>query len=236
MRFARAEGAEWDYLDGRWDEAIAVADELIAAASGGDQHYTDPVVLALRAWIRLARGDSAGADRDSERAVALARVSDVQAQSAAYCIRAAVARECGSRAEANELASELAAIGSKMVGAFNTPFPTLVGVAWVFRDLGRESEFSQAVLDANSIESPWNYAARSISEGDFVRAAETIDGMGHTAGAAYARLRAAEALQAAGQEVEAATQRAQAEPFFRNVGAAWFLGDGEQLGNPSAAG
>ncbi len=231
LRFAREEGAAWDYVDGRWDEAIAVADELITAADGGDPHYTDPLVLSLRAWIRLACRDSAGADRDSERAVALARVSDVQAQSTAYCIRAAVARESGSRDEANELASELAAIGSKMVGALNTPFPTLVGVAWVFRDLGRENEFFNAVLDANPIKSPWNDAALSISEGDFVRAAETIDGIGHPAGAAYARLRAAEAFAATGRDAEAAAQRAQAESFYRKVGAARFLRGGEGLGS-----
>src|SRR5439155_3683409 len=137
LRWSRAEAAGWAYLDGGWDKAIAVADELIAAADGGDRHSTDPAVLSLRAWIRLARGDAVGADRDSKRAAELARASDLQAQSAAYCIRAAVAHADGSSDEANELASELAAIGSGMVGGLNTPFPTLVDVAWVFRDLRR---------------------------------------------------------------------------------------------------
>jgi class 3 adenylate cyclase len=233
LRWSRAEAAGWAYLDGGWDEAIAVADELIAAADGGDRHYTDPAVLSLRAWIRLARGDAVGADRDSERAAELARASDLQAQSAAYCIRAAVAHADGSSDEANELASELAAIGSGMVGGLNTSFPTLVDVAWVFRDLSREKEFCEAVLDATPIKSPWNDAARTIAGGDLGRAAEIIDGIGHAASAAYARLRAAEALAAAGQEAEAAAQRAQADSFFRKVGAARFLRDGEELGSGS---
>jgi class 3 adenylate cyclase/tetratricopeptide (TPR) repeat protein len=232
LRFARAEAACWAYLDGRWDEAIAVADELIAAADGGNRHYSDAAVLSLRAWIRLARVDATGAERDSERAAELARASDSQARSAAFCIRAAVSLAGGGRDEADELAAELAAIGPVLVGALCTPFPTLVDVAWVFRDLGRESEFSNAVLDATPIKSPWIDAARAIADGDLARAADIIEGIGHTASAAYARLRAAEAFAAAGREAEAAAERAQADSFYRKVGAARFVREG--LGTASA--
>ena len=69
----------------------------------------------MRAWISLARGDSAGAERDSARGRDLARASDLQSQSAAYSVRAAVALATGSRGEADELASELAEIGEVMV-------------------------------------------------------------------------------------------------------------------------
>ena len=233
LRFIRTEAAEWDYLDGNWDDAIAVADELIGVAEGGSRHYSDPEALSLRAWIRLARGDATGADHDSERAVALARASDSQAQSAAYPIRAAVAFAVGKRTEADELVSELAAMGKRMVGALNTPFPTLPAVAWVFRDVGREEEFIDAVLDADPIKGLWNEASRAIAEGELVRAAEIIEDIGHTAGAAYARLRAAEALAAAGKEAEAAAQRAQAEDFYRTVGAIRFIGNGETLDTAS---
>ena len=233
LRFIRTEAAEWDYLDGNWDDAIAVADELIGVAEGGSRHYSDPEALSLRAWIRLARGDATGADHDSERAVALARASDSQAQSAAYPIRAAVAFAVGKRTEADELVSELAAMGKGMVGALNTPFPTLPAVAWVFRDVGREEEFIDAVLDADPIKGLWNEASRAIAEGELVRAAEIIEDIGHTAGAAYARLRAAEALAAAGKEAEAAAQRAQAEDFYRTVGAIRFIGNGETLDTAS---
>ncbi len=112
-RFIRSEAAEWDYLEGNWDDAIAVADELIALAEGGSRHYADAAVLSLRAWIQFARGDAPGADRDSQRAVALARASDSQAQSAAYCVGAAVALAVGKPSEADELVSELARMGSR---------------------------------------------------------------------------------------------------------------------------
>jgi class 3 adenylate cyclase len=233
LRFARLEGACWAYLDGRWDEALAVAEELIAAADAGDRHYSDPAALALRAWIRLARGDAAGADRDSERAAALARDSDVQARAVGYSIRAAIALDSGSGPEPAGLASDLAKIGTRLTSALNTAFPTFADAAWVFRDLGRENEFREVILDANPIESPWNDAARAICDGDLRLAADIIDGIGHTAAAAYARLRAAKAFAAAGQEAEAAAQRAQAEAFYRQVGATQFLREGERLGGAS---
>ncbi|MEN3313410.1 MAG: hypothetical protein V7645_2739 [Actinomycetota bacterium] len=234
LRNARADAADWAFLDGQWNEALAVADELIAVADAGNHAYSDPRVLSLRAWIRLARGDAPGADRDSERACELARASDLQAHSAAYCVRAAVALATGNRGEAGELASELAAIGEVMVPALCSAFPTLVDVAWVFRDLGRETEFSDAVLDATPIKSPWNDAARAIADGDFGRAADIIDGIGHPATAAYARLRAADAFTAAGRKIEAVEQQAKADSFHRNVGAARFLRDGKRLGSASA--
>jgi class 3 adenylate cyclase len=233
LRFARAEAAGWAYLDGRWDEAIAVADELIAAADRGDRHYSDAAVLSLRAWIRLARGDAAGAHSDSDRGAELARASDPQAQSAAFCIGAAVALAGGRRDEAGELAHELAAIGPVLGGALCTPFPTLVDVAWVFRDLGRESEFCDAVLDATPIESPWVDAARAIAGGDLGSAADIIDGIGHMAGAAYARLRAADSSAAEGREQEAAAQRERAYAFYAKVGAAGFMRNAD--GRPSAS-
>ena len=121
-----------------------------------------------------------------------------------------------------------------MVPALCSPFPTLVDVAWVFLDLGRVDEFRDAVLDPDPIKSPWNDAARAICEGELVRAADLVEGIGHTAAAAYARLRAAKALEAAGQEAEAAAQYARAEPFNREVGAARFRQGPDTIGSASA--
>ena len=112
-------------MDGHWDDALGIADELIAAAEAGDRHFTDATVLSLRAWIRLAREDAAGADADSERATELARDSDAQAQSAAFSVRAAVALYSGRLREAGELASELAAIGWVLLPRAQLPLPDL---------------------------------------------------------------------------------------------------------------
>ena len=229
----RAEGAYWAYLDGRWDEAVAVANELLALAKAGDPHYSDSPLFALRGWIEFARGDEAAAGNDTGRAVKLARARDLQAQSQAYCIRGAVALATGRREEAAELASDLAALGPPMVPALGAPFPTLAEVAWLFHDLGRAEEFREIVLDPDPIKSPWNDAARAICDGELVRAADTIDRIGHTASAAYARLRAAEALAAAGEVAAAVAQRAPAEAFYRAVGAIRFIGKEETIDTAS---
>jgi hypothetical protein len=110
-----------------------------------------------------------------------------------------------------------------MVGALCSPFPTLAEVAWVFHDLGREHDLSASVLDLNPIKGPWHDAARAILQGDLARAADIIEVVGHTASAAYARLRAADALAAAGQDIEATKQYTRAESFYRKVGATRFL-------------
>jgi class 3 adenylate cyclase/tetratricopeptide (TPR) repeat protein len=225
----RASGATWAYVDGRWDDALTEADELLDLAEAGDPHYSDAQLLALRGWIELARGDLPAAERDTRRAVELARASDLQAQSQVYCIGGHAALAVGRRSEAGDLASNLAALGPPMVPALCAPFPTLAEVAWLFHDLGRTKEFVEVVLDPDPIKSSWNDAARAICAGELVRAADIIDRIGHAACAAYARLRAAEALSAAGEDAEAAEQRAQAQAFFRTVGAIRLVGNGETL-------
>jgi hypothetical protein len=172
-------------------------------------------------------------EHDIRRAVELARGSDLQAHSQAYCIAGSVALATGRRGEADELASAVAALGPPMVAALCAPFPTLAEVAWLFHDLDRAGELGEVVLDPDPIGSPWNDAARAICDGEFVRAADIIDRIGHPASAAYTRLRGAEALAAAGEDGEAAEQRAQAEAFYRPVGAIRFLGNGEALDTPS---
>ena len=235
LRALRADGAGWAYLDGRWNEAIAVADELITAADSGDSHFTDAFVRSLRGWIALARGDVAAADRDTKRAVELARASDLQAQSQAYCIGGGVAFATGRREEADELASDLAALGPPMVAALCSPFPSLTDVAWIFRDLGRAGELIEVVLDPDPIKSPWNDAARAICDGELARAVDIIEGIGHTAGSAYARLRAAEALAAAGEDVQAAAYQTKAESFYRQAGATRFLRERDRLADRSTS-
>jgi hypothetical protein len=89
--------------------------------------YSDPGALALRSWILHARGDRAGAERDSIRAAAQALASDAQAQSQTFCIRAHVALATGNRADAEEFASRLLGIGTVVVPALYSPFPMLTG-------------------------------------------------------------------------------------------------------------
>ena len=64
------------YRLGEWDEALRAADEFIAEIEAGSPHYGSFQVYAVRAEMRSARGDSAGAIRDAERALAAGRALD----------------------------------------------------------------------------------------------------------------------------------------------------------------
>jgi class 3 adenylate cyclase len=221
LRNARAMSAAWAYLDGRWDEAVALSDEMIAEAEAGKVDYTDPIMYAMRAWIRFARGDDAGADADSLKAGELARASDLQAQAAGYPVRAAIAAAHGRRDEADELADAFFAAGPSIVPAFCSPFPTLAEAAWAFADLGRGDELVSVTLDGSPIETGWTQAAREIVAGEPARAAETIAALGHPAAAAYARFRAG-----------AAALRAEADAFHRAARADRYLDVPERSAAP----
>jgi class 3 adenylate cyclase/tetratricopeptide (TPR) repeat protein len=197
IRIARSEGAGWACLDGAWDDALAAVDELIAAADAGMPTYTTAGDLALRAWIRVARGDAEAAADDARRAVEYARASDAQAHAAAYPVAAAIALATGRRALADELADNLLAMETVLVPALCAPFPTLADVAWVFRDLDRGAELRERVIEVTPIVSPWNDAARAILDGDVARAGETIERIGHHPAAAYTWYRAEDAARAA---------------------------------------
>jgi tetratricopeptide (TPR) repeat protein len=218
IRDANASRAGWEYLDGQWDDAMVRLNGLIADADAGKTHFTDASMFSLRAWISLARGDVEGAERDSARAVEIARESDTQAQAAAFTIRPAIALAIGARDEADELASELAAIGPVVLSALGWPFPTLTDVAFVFRDLGREEELRTAILDPTPQQSAWLPAAHAIADGNLALAADRIDEIGHTAAAAYARLRS-------GTDPNARAALA----FYRGVGATRFVREGEAV-------
>src|SRR6266536_2765824 len=60
------------YWTGRWDEAVAVVDALVASP-GGEGHYLEWECRVWRGRIRLARGDLDGALADSAAALELAR-------------------------------------------------------------------------------------------------------------------------------------------------------------------
>jgi class 3 adenylate cyclase/tetratricopeptide (TPR) repeat protein len=223
FRSARTEGAAWAYREGRWGDALELANEAIADIDAGRRDYADAIVLSLRAWIGLARGETAAAERDSARAADLARASDAQAQAAAYTTRTAVALALGNRAEAHRTAADLLKIGSIVVPALCAGYPTLADTAWAFRDLGRPTEFVEGIVDPSPIHSHWNDAARAIAGDDAARAAAIIASVGDRAAEAYARMRAAEACELVGNHDEAIGHRAVAEDFYGPVGAVGFL-------------
>ena len=111
-----ADVAGWEYLEGRWDDAVATCDARFVAIDKGETLYSDGAVMSLRAWMRLARGDDKGANEDSSRAAEFARTSDVQAQATSFSVRASIALALGREEEAHAVASEVIEWGSVLPG------------------------------------------------------------------------------------------------------------------------
>ena len=73
--------SEYPYRFGDWDEALRMTAEFLAPVEAGEPHYVSWQVLARRATIHLARGDTAAALADADRALELvATIPDPQAR------------------------------------------------------------------------------------------------------------------------------------------------------------
>jgi class 3 adenylate cyclase/tetratricopeptide (TPR) repeat protein len=222
------------FLDGRWEEALGVADAFLEEVEAGSPHYLEPPCRAIRAAISLARGELRGAASDADKALAVSRrTKDRQVLSHALGARAIVALAENRREEATELSSELEGLGIPLIFPLTFGWPTLADVAWLLSDLDRRSELLN-VLGAIPVVTPWADAARAIAGGDFVHAAETLERMGDAAGAATARLRAAEWFVEAGRRPEANAELAGALGFYRATGATAYVRKAEALLAPSA--
>jgi hypothetical protein len=77
--------------------------------------------------------------------------------------------------------------------------------------------------------SPWRDAARAMVEGEFVVAADLYSLFEAVFDAAFARLRAAEALLADGRRADADAQLRRALATFRSLGATRYVREGEAL-------
>jgi tetratricopeptide (TPR) repeat protein len=215
------------YFDGRWDDAIGRVDELIADFV---EHpfWMEPASRRLRGRMRLARGDSTGAEADAERALELARVAkDPQTLWPALAFGARVF-VVADRRRAGDLAAELLPHGAaqRLVGGSESEW--LADLAVVFPLLGREAELLERIRHAG-VSTPWRNAATAYLSGDFRGAADTYASMGALPEEAYARLRAAEALVKEGRRSEADTELQRALAFWRSVGATAYVREGEAL-------
>ncbi|HEV8374281.1 MAG TPA: hypothetical protein VGR68_13860, partial [Actinomycetota bacterium] len=203
------------YWAGRWDEAVAIVDALVA---GAERHYLEWECRLWRGRIRLARGRLADALQDAETAVALAsEAGDPQNLQPTRAFLARVLLAAGRGAAAAAVAEELlAGLGGGVLG------PDLgVDLGVVLRGLDRP-----AALDGRDIPpSPWLEAARAFAGGDPLRAAAVYAAVGSRPDEADARLAAARRLAADGHVEAASAELAAARAFWTEVGAAGFLAE-----------
>lgn len=210
-------------LYGRWDEAAAALDELIAGAEAGADHYEDAAWRVSRASIALGRGDLGSASTLCERAVERARtLKDAQVLAPALTFRGIVLLAEGRHDEALRLAPELLQLGASLVSALTSVHPTvtLPALAWLVRDLEREDELLSALASAPA--TPWCSAAQAIVRGDLAEAVALAARIGAPLVEAHTRLRSAQELARAGHRAEARDCLAPALPFFNGVGATHF--------------
>jgi class 3 adenylate cyclase/tetratricopeptide (TPR) repeat protein len=210
---------------GEWEELLAGADEFLADETPS---YQASSAYAWRGLVRVAFGDLEGAQSDAEQSLELARLAkDPQVVLTVFGMAAVTFLSAGNEPRAGETLDEILAevrqlpqIGFGAVQAH--------GWAWVAWVLGRGEEVVDALRN-EPLQTPWLDAARAIAVGNFRQAADLLAGIGRPAFEMFYRLRAADQLVAEGRRAEADEQLRPALAFYRGVGAARYVREGEAL-------
>jgi class 3 adenylate cyclase/tetratricopeptide (TPR) repeat protein len=212
---------------GRWDAALAGAEAFVADVEAGSPHYLASQCYMVRARLRLAFDDVAGALEDAGRGLELARrAKDPQILNHALSCIASVLSESGDVRAATEHAEEFASVIEQgRTLAFDVA--SVHVLAWSLTAAGRGPELAALLepLAAN----PWIRAGALYAGGDPGGAADVCAQMGAVTQEAYARLSAARALAAGGRRAEADDQLRRALAFYRSVGAKRYVREGERL-------
>ncbi len=218
-RFGHASGLRWligekmqgHHLSGEWNESLALADEVIAAAAKSP-HYQEAPARGVRSEILLSRGDLNGTLTDSERGLELAReAGDAQVVGPGLIYRANALAAAGRLDEMEPLINEV-------LRDHDLTDPWQYRLAPLLVELGRGQEFIAALGD-DAPATPWAEAARAFALGDFAGAAATFGEIGARALQAQAQVLHAEALVRDGRRSEADANLNLALAYFRSIGA-----------------
>jgi class 3 adenylate cyclase len=204
------------YWRGAWDDALEAAEAALAETDAG---YREFAGRSVRAWIRLARGELAGALEDSTAALDFARrAKDPAALCPALALAARVLAEAGRGEEAAPMLAELLELtaGGGVLLSF-----WAADLAEALHELGRGDEL--VGLAGAGPATGWLLAARDLVAGTHEEAAARYEAIGARPEAARARLRASASLAAAGRRADAERHRELALAFYRSVGADAYL-------------
>jgi class 3 adenylate cyclase/tetratricopeptide (TPR) repeat protein len=204
------------YYEGGWDEATRLVEQLVAGVEAGNIVIIESANRTIRARIRLARADVAGALEDSRVSLERARIAkNPQILLPVLAAFAAVQAELGSLDDTSPMVDELLEAWQEhpvLSSAF-----WVIDLAYALVPLGRESELEEA-LRSLPVSTPWADAARAYVAGDFSAAAEVLAGIDARPEAAYVRLKSG---------IEPEVRRAL--DFYRSVAATRYLNEGEAL-------
>jgi class 3 adenylate cyclase/tetratricopeptide (TPR) repeat protein len=234
-RFADVRGLRWlaleqvyeHYWRCDWDDALTIAEPFLADADTGGEQYMNEGCWHIRAAISLARGDTAGALDDSERALEFARkLEHPQALYPSLALRARVALAAGSREEAAALADELLELWAS--GDFKLASYWTADLAVALSDLGQGVVLLESARRA-TVTTRWLDAACRFCDQDLVRAADIYAEIGAHPEEAFARLRAVEVLRRGTDGEGTRLQLERALDLYRQAGAEAMLKVGEAL-------
>jgi class 3 adenylate cyclase/tetratricopeptide (TPR) repeat protein len=214
IRHLRMESVWECYWRGRWDESNQDADAFLAEVEAGAPHPIGELNCRyVRAHIRLARDDVAGALADGARAVEAARAMPVWGYLALALVGyARVLLVAGDSDEAGVLVTEALGIGSP-----NDVLPYAgpdLAVALV--DLERREDMFPLVERSRA--SLWFDAAKTFAARDYVGAADLYAEVGSLPDEADARMRSG---------LESEVRRAL--ELYGSLGATRYIREGEAL-------
>jgi len=221
-----AQEASHQVMTGEWDLALAHADALIEASDAGSPTYLDGSVRSVRARIRQARGDAAGALDDVLKGIASAREA-MDAQMLVPTLAAAAEVFAHERhvAEARAALAEILQICRSLERVY---WAFSVMLVWPVLDLEVSAAFAD-VFEPFRDDDVWTATAVKAWRGDVLGAADAFGRFGARALEAEARVRAAAQLRASGDTTRADAQLRRALAFFREVGATRRIRDAETL-------
>jgi class 3 adenylate cyclase/tetratricopeptide (TPR) repeat protein len=218
LRWLDAQEGVYRYYIGDWDVATPLLDEYLAEVESGSPHYMESAARSVRAQMRYARGDTAGALDDGERSIASGRAAkDPQALNVLISHARLLIAE-GRNEEALRLTDESLQTGF-------LPYYVAYDAAWIMHELGAES----VNVPLPQTNEPWRSIASAVLQGELLDAADLLGDLGLRPDEAHTRLRAARELVGAGRRAEADEQLRRALAFYRTVGATRYVREGEAL-------
>ncbi|HEY7018903.1 MAG TPA: AAA family ATPase [Gaiellaceae bacterium] len=181
----RAERIAEYYWGDCWDEAVELAEDILADGATGTSAYMAIPARIVRGHIRLMRDDLVGAREDADQALARAHeIGDFQVVVPARAFHGRVLLAEGRKDEAAaEVAAELGLLAGKEVWA-----------SYSWADLAVLLEACGLPFPEIGASSRWIDAARAFTAGEFAEAADRYAEIGSRPDEAHARARAGASL------------------------------------------
>ena len=223
--FSRALQQLYEYRLGNWDNALEAIDRFLEEQTGA--LYAESSARLARSWIRVNRGDTAGALEDSARSLETSRsAADPQALFPALTTRAFVLRAVGREEAAEEVADEWAKLWP---GGDRLFFATPGEVAACLIELLGPDRMRNILRASGPRSTLWREAAIALLDEDLTAALAMYERAGDATDVAVVRLGLAKRLLEADRRAEADVELQRALGFFRLVRATRYVREGEAL-------